>query len=123
MMGTRFITSAESPVHVNVKQAIADAEETVNLEPVKKGIMMRFVRNEFAEAVARGDIDPKGQVYAGPVLELFETGDLGLAMVGAGESAALMSEIKTAAEIIEETVTGFWQEIERLAALLGTPNA
>lgn len=123
MMGTRFITSAESPVHVNVKQAIADAEETVNLEPVKKGIMMRFVRNEFAEAVARGDIDPAGQVYAGPVFELFETGDLGLAMVGAGETAALVTEIKTAAEIVEETISGFWAELERLAALVHTPPA
>jgi enoyl-[acyl-carrier protein] reductase II len=122
MMGTRFITSAESPVHRNVKRAIAEAEETISLEPVKKGIMMRFVRNEYAEAVARGDIDPKGQPYAGPVLDMFETGDLDLAMVGAGESAALLSEIKTAADIIDETVTGFWQEIERLAALLGTPR-
>jgi len=119
MMGTRFITSAESPVHQNVKQAIADAQETVNLEPVKKGIMMRFVRNEFADAVARGDIDPNGQPYAGPVLEMFQTGDLSLAMVGAGESAALLSEIKTAAEIMDETIAGFWQEIERLAGLLG----
>jgi enoyl-[acyl-carrier protein] reductase II len=119
MMGTRFITSAESPVHVNVKQAIAEATETVSLEPVKKGIMMRFVRNDFADAVARGDIDPKGQPYAGPVLEMFHSGDLSLAMVGAGESAALLSEIKPAAEIIDETVTGFWQEIERLTALLG----
>ena len=120
MMGTRFITSAESPVHANVKQAIAQSEETISLEPVKKGIMMRFVRNEFAEAVARGDIDPQGQPYAGPVLEMFQSGDLSLAMVGAGESAALLSEIKPAAEVIDETVTGFWQEIERLAALLGT---
>ncbi len=119
MMGTRFITSAESPVHVNVKEAIVQAAETVNLEPVKKGIMMRFVRNEVAEAVARGDIDPKGQPYAGPVLEMFDNGDLNLAMVGAGESAALFSEIKTAATIIDETVTGFWQEIERLGALIG----
>jgi enoyl-[acyl-carrier protein] reductase II len=119
MMGTRFITSAESPVHANVKRAIAEAEETVNLEPVKKGIMMRFVRNELSDAVARGDVDPKGQPYAGPVLEMFESGDLGLAMVGAGESAAMLSEVKTAAEIVDETVTGFWQEIERLAGLLG----
>ena len=95
MMGTRFITATESPVHNNVKQAIADASETLNLEPVKKGIMMRFVRNEVSEAVARGDIDPKGQPYAGPVHEMFQNGDLSLAMVGAGESAALMSEIKS----------------------------
>ncbi len=118
MMGTRFITSAESPVHPNVKQAIADAAETINLEPVKKGIMMRFVRNDFAEAVARGDIDPQGQPYAGPVFELFETGDLGLAMVGAGESAALFGDVKTAAEIVEDTVAGFWAEIQRLSSLL-----
>ena len=118
MMGTRFITAAESPVHHNVKQAIADATETINLEPVKKGIMMRFVRNDFSEAVARGDIDPQGQPYAGPVFELFETGDLGLAMVGAGESAALLHDVRTVAEIIDDTVAGFWAEIERLAALL-----
>ena len=118
MMGTRFITAAESPVHHNVKQAIADATETINLEPVKKGIMMRFVRNDFAEAVARGDIDPQGQPYAGPVFEMFETGDLGLAMVGAGESAALLHDVRTVAEIIDDTVAGFWTEIERLAALL-----
>jgi enoyl-[acyl-carrier protein] reductase II len=123
MMGTRFITSAESPVHHNVKQAIADAGETLNLEPVKKGIMMRFVRNEVSEAVARGDIDPKGQPYAGPVHEMFQNGDLSLAMVGAGESAALMSEVKTVAEIVNETVEQFWGEIERLARLLpaGSP--
>ncbi|MEZ5234080.1 MAG: nitronate monooxygenase [Acidimicrobiales bacterium] len=123
MMGTRFITAAESPVHDNVKRAIAEAEETVNLEPVKKGIMMRFIRNELSEAVARGEIDPQGQPYAGPVLELFETGDLGLAMVGAGESAALVSEVRTAREIIEHTIAGFWAEIERLAALVAPAAA
>ena len=72
-------------MHANLKQAIADADATLNLEPVKKGIMMRFVRNEFSEAVARGDIDPKGQPYAGPVNEMFKNGDLSLAMVGAGD--------------------------------------
>jgi enoyl-[acyl-carrier protein] reductase II len=118
MMGTRFISSAESPAHVNFKQAIADAEATLNLEPVKKGIKMRVVRNEFSEAVARGDIDPQGSPYAGPVMEVFQNGRLDLAMVGCGESATLISEIKSVAEIMEETVAGFWQEIERLARLL-----
>jgi enoyl-[acyl-carrier protein] reductase II len=118
MMGTRFISSAESPAHVNFKQAIADADATLNLEPVKKGIRMRVVRNEFSEAVARGDIDPQGSPYAGPVMEVFENGRLDLAMVGCGESATLISEIKSVAEIMEETITGFWQEIERLARLL-----
>jgi NAD(P)H-dependent flavin oxidoreductase YrpB (nitropropane dioxygenase family) len=56
MLGTRFITSAERPVHRNVKQAITNATEAVSPEPVKTGITMRFVRNEFAEAVARGEV-------------------------------------------------------------------
>jgi enoyl-[acyl-carrier protein] reductase II len=118
IMGTRFISSVESPVHANFKQAIADCESTLNLEPVKKGIMMRVVRNEFSEAVARGDIDPKGSPYAGPVMELFEQGRTDKAMVGCGESATLISAIKPVAEIIDETVTVFWQEMERLGRML-----
>ncbi len=118
VMGTRFISSVESPVHANFKQAIADCDATLNLEPVKKGIRMRVVHNEFSEAVARGDIDPKGNPYAGPVMELFEHGRTDRAMVGCGESATLISAIKPVAEIIEETVTVFWREIERLARML-----
>lgn len=118
MMGTRLISSAESFVHANFKQAIVDCDSTLNLEPVKKGIKMRVVRNDFSEAVARGDIDPQGSPYAGPVMELFENGRTDLAMVGCGESATLISAVKPVAEIIDETVGGFWQEIERLARML-----
>lgn len=121
IMGTRFISSVESPVHGNFKQAIADCDATLNLEPVKKGIKMRVVLNEFSEAVARGDIDPQGNPYAGPVMELFEHGRTDKAMVGCGESATLISAIKPVAEIIEETVTVFWQEVERLARMLPAP--
>jgi hypothetical protein len=39
-------------------------------------------------------------------------------MVGAGESATLVQQIKRVADIIDDTVTGFWHEIERLAGLL-----
>ena len=51
-------------------------------------------------------------------MEAFENGRIDLAMVGAGESATLVQEIRPVAEIIEDTVTGFWREIERLAGLL-----
>ena len=118
MMGTRFISAVEAPAHVNFKQAITDAQATISLEPVKKGIKMRFVRNDFSEAVARGDIDPQGNVYAGPVLELFDHGRLDKAMVGAGESAVLISEVRSVADIMDETIDGFWQEMQRLAGLL-----
>jgi enoyl-[acyl-carrier protein] reductase II len=40
-------------------------------------------------------------------------------MGSAGESAGLIHEVKSCAEIIEDTVSGFWREIDRLAALRG----
>jgi enoyl-[acyl-carrier protein] reductase II len=118
LMGTRFMSSAESPVHVNWKQAITDCDVTLNIEPGMPGIRMRIVGNELGEAVFRGEVDPAGNPYAGPFLDAFEHGRLDRAMVGCGESASLIGSIKTVAEIIDETVGGFWAEIERLAAML-----
>ena len=43
---------------------------------------------------------------------------IGRALVGAGESASLVRSIQPAAEIVAETVTVFWREMERLAGLL-----
>ena len=120
LMGTRFMSSAESPVHENWKRAITDTDVTLNIEPGMPGIRMRVASTELAEAVFRGDVDPAGNPYAGPFLEAFEQGRLDKAMVGCGESASLIGSIKTVAEIIDETVDVFWQEIERLAQLLPT---
>ena len=60
VMGTRFMSSAESPVHANWKQAIVDCNVTLNIEPGTPGIRMRVVGNELSEAVFRGDVDPAG---------------------------------------------------------------
>ena len=118
LMGTRFMSSAESPVHLNWKQAITDCDVTLNIEPGMPGIRMRVVGNELGEAVFRGDVDPAGNPYAGPFLEAFEHGRLDRAMVGCGESASLIGSIKTVREIVDETVAVFWAEIERLAGML-----
>jgi enoyl-[acyl-carrier protein] reductase II len=118
LMGTRFMSSAESPVHGNWKQAITDSDVTLNIEPGMPGIRMRVASTELAEAVFRGDVDPAGNPYAGPFMEAFEHGRLDKAMVGCGESASLITSIKSVAEIVEETVAVFWEEIERLAGLL-----
>jgi hypothetical protein len=117
------MSSAESPAHPNWKQAIADSDVTLNIEPGPPGIRMRVARTELAEAVSRGDIDPAGNPYAGPFLEAFEHGRLDQAMVGCGESASLIGAIKPVREIIDETVAVFWKEIERLAQLLQSAPA
>jgi enoyl-[acyl-carrier protein] reductase II len=117
MMGTRFMSCADSPVHENWKQAVADCDVTLNIDPGMPNLRMRVVRNELSESFERGDVDPKGNPYGGPFMAAFRDGELDKAMVGCGESATLITEIKTAAEIVDETMTGFWREVDRLAAL------
>lgn len=120
VMGTRFMSSTECPVHLNWKKAITDNDVTLNIDPgMGPSIKMRVMSTELGEAVFRGDAEtgPKGP-YGGPFMEAFENGRLDQAMVGAGESATLISEIKPVREIIDETVATFWHEIERLADLL-----
>ena len=117
-MGTRFIASAECPWHDNYKQAIVDAEQVISIDMGLPNIpSMRAVRNEFAEAVARGEAGHKKNPYAGAAFKLFYDGRTDLALVGCGESAVLIDQVKPAAQIIQETVSEFWSEIERLSAL------
>jgi enoyl-[acyl-carrier protein] reductase II len=118
MMGTRFVSCAESPVHAGWKQAVVESDATLRINIGKPGINMRVIRNAFSEAVSRGEIPLNGNPYAGPFMELFNHGRTDLAMVGAGESAVLIEEVQPAAEIIASTVDVFWLQMERLAGLL-----
>lgn len=123
IMGTRFMSAAESPAHHNWKQAIADCDVTLTASPVRSpDMLMRAVRNEFSEAVVRGDI-AFNNPYAGDFIAAFMRGELDKALVGAGETASLIDQIKPAGEIVEETVAVFWQEIARLSGLLQTVPA
>lgn len=49
--------------------------------------------------------------------DLYVEGRLDLAMGSAGESAGLVGSVQSVGEIVEETVAGFWDELDRLAAL------
>ena len=48
---------------------------------------------------------------------LYVRGDVENTSGAAGESAGLIHEIKPVKQIVEETIAGFWREIDRLAAL------
>jgi len=121
-MGTRFITSAECPWHDNYKQAIVETEDVLEIEMGMPLIpRMRAARTPFAEAVARGEAGHKKNPYAGDAMALFYEGRTDLALVGCGESAVLIDEVKPAAQIVQDTVREFWEEIDRLAALRPPP--
>jgi enoyl-[acyl-carrier protein] reductase II len=118
-MGTRFISALGCPWHHNYKQAIVDAEHVIGID-MKLPVIpaMRAVRNPFAEAVAKCEAGHRRNPYAGEAMKLFYEGRTDLALVGCGESAVLIDAVKPAAQIIQDTVQEFWDEIERLSSLL-----
>lgn len=123
-MGTRFIASTECPWHDNYKNAIVEADEVIGIDMDMKLIpVMRAAKTPFAEAVARGEAGHKKNPYAGDALKAFYEGAIDQALVGCGESAVLIHEVKPAGDIVKDTVAEFWGEIERLASLRGMPAA
>jgi enoyl-[acyl-carrier protein] reductase II len=122
-MGTRFIASEECPWHDNYKQAIATTDHVINIDTAHPTVTMRAVRNEFAEAVSRGEAGDTKIPYAGDAMKLFYEGRTDLALVGCGESAVLIDEVKPAGQIVKETVDEFWSEMERLSKLMSDVGA
>ncbi|MFM7120547.1 MAG: NAD(P)H-dependent flavin oxidoreductase, partial [Gammaproteobacteria bacterium] len=121
-MGTRFVSSAESPVHANYKAAIvaAGVDGTVML-PRPPRAKMRVLRTRASEAMADGSaggLQTQGRVSS--VIEaLYIGGDVDNTVGSAGQSAALIHAVKPVQSIVDDTMAGFWREIDRLAALRG----
>lgn len=117
-MGTRFVASAESPVHENYKQGIVDASPSGSMAvPMGGRTITHVLRTPLAEAIARGEAQSGNALR-----DLYIDGRLDLAIGSAGESAGLIHAVKPVAQIVDDTVAGFWREIERLSRLL-TPAA
>jgi len=109
-------------VHDNYKQGIAHAGSNGSL-PVPMGprAVIRVLRSPLSEAIARGE--PGAAAAPDGIQTLYVDGRLDVALGSAGESAGLIQTIKPVAAIVEDTVAGFWREIERLAAMLGAREA
>lgn len=116
-MGTRFVASAESPVHINYKQGIVDASPSGSMAvPMGGKTVTHVLRTELAEAIASGRHQPTGMGNA--LKDLYIDGRLDLAIGSAGESAGLVHAVEPVATIVQRTVDLFWAEIERLSRLL-----
>ena len=116
-MGTRFVASAESPVHANYKQAIIDASPSGTVAVPGGGrAMWHVLRTELTDAILAGTAQPPNPGKA--LQALYIDGQVSEALGSAGESAGLIHAVKPVAQIVDDTVAGFWREIERLAAML-----
>ena len=105
-MGTRFVSSAESPVHNNFKNKIIDS-----------GIDGTLVLNKSSKPVIRAlksnltmDIDQKGEMDMSAMMDikkLYFDGDMEAAPALSGQSIGLIDEIKPVKQIIDEIINEF----------------
>ena len=115
-MGTRFVSSLESPVHDNFKNKIIDS-----------GIDDTFVLNKKSKPVIRAlktnltkDIDEIGKMDMTALMniqDLYFGGDMEAAPALSGQSTGLIKEIKPVKQIIDETINEFNETCKKLGNL------
>jgi enoyl-[acyl-carrier protein] reductase II len=114
-MGTRMLSCAESPVHTNWKQAVLNAAETdtVFLNQESKPAL-RALRTERTAALALlGKINVMENMAGHH--DLYFGGDMEAAIPLIGQVCGRIDDIKSAREIVEETVMGFQGVMRELA--------
>jgi enoyl-[acyl-carrier protein] reductase II len=115
-MGTRFVCSAESPVHANFKQAIVDARDTGTWVLNKKGTpCIRALKSELTSAWVADGLMPPDALKG--ILRLYFDGDMDAAPALAGQSAGLIDAVKTVQQIVDETLAEFMAIAARLGAM------
>ena len=115
-MGTRFVASAESPVHAHYKAAIVAADATGTWVLNKKSTpCIRALKTAFTQTIHDAGLMP-ADTFKG-IQQVYFGGDMNAAPALAGQSAGLVHDIKTARQIIDETVAEFHAISARLGAM------
>ncbi|HZZ34968.1 MAG TPA: nitronate monooxygenase, partial [Caulobacteraceae bacterium] len=119
-MGTRMVSSAESPVHANWKSMILNAKETdtVFLNRFGPGPALRALRTE---KTTRFEKEPPPNVMSefGNALDLYFGGDMEASIALSGQVAGRIDEIKPVAQILAETMAEFDAVLAELEARYG----
>ena len=105
-MGTRFVSSKESPVHENFKQTILDSDEQGTYILNKKSKpCVRALKTDFTKKIYdEGHMDMSSMMG---IKNLYFNGDMNAAPALAGQSIGLIDEIKSVDTIINGTITQF----------------
>jgi enoyl-[acyl-carrier protein] reductase II len=120
-MGTRFVSCTESPVHANYKNAIVQAKETGTLVLNKMATpCIRSLKSERTQAIYAAGVMPMDTLSG--ILQVYFGGDMEAAPALAGQTVGLIDSVKSAKDIIDETVAEFFEITERLGALARARN-
>ena len=112
-MGTRMVSALESPVHENWKKAIVGAKETdtVFLNRFSRP-GLRALRTERTTELERAD--HVGMEQFAKTSDLYFGGDLEASIALTGQVAGRIESVKPVAEIVNETMQGFYRCVEKL---------
>jgi enoyl-[acyl-carrier protein] reductase II len=115
LMGTRILSSAESPVHANWKDAIinADATDTVFLNRAGPGPALRALRTERTTRLEKDGSPNIFGEFAG-TQDVYFGGNLEAGIALTGQVAGRIKDVKPVAQIFEETL----EEYHRVVAAL-----
>ena len=115
-MGTRFVCCQESPVHANYKNAIVEASETGTWMLNKKATpCIRALKSKRTQAIYEQGIMNADALQG--ILGVYFGGDMEAAPALAGQSAGLIDSVKSAQQIIEDTLAEFFAITARLGAM------
>ena len=105
-MGTRFVSSEESPVHINFKNKIIDSgiDGTMVLNKKSKPVI-RALKTELTNNInEKGVMDMSAMMN---IKDLYFGGDMEAAPALSGQSSGLIDEIKPVKQIIDEIIDEF----------------
>jgi enoyl-[acyl-carrier protein] reductase II len=114
-MGTRMVSSSESPVHPNWKQAIVDAAETDTVMLNRHtSPALRALRTDRTNAL---EFDTKNNAMAlfGRAMDLYFGGDMEAAVALGGQVAGRIDAVRPVADIIRECADECLAQFHELA--------
>ena len=114
-MGTRMLSCAESPVHDNWKQAVLAAKETgtVFLNQQSRPALRALRTERTAELLPLGAFNAMEHLAGIP--ELYFGGDMEAAIPLSGQVVGRIDQVKSAADILQDTVNEFYETVSGLA--------
>ena len=117
-MGTRILSSAESPVHANWKNAIigAEATDTVFLNRKGPGPALRALRTE---RTTRLETEGSPNIFGefARTQDVYFGGDLEAGIALTGQVAGRITEVKPVKQIFDETMAEFEETLAKMQRL------
>jgi len=117
-MGTRMVSSRESPVHENWKRAIVAAAETDTIFLNRRfGPGLRALRTARSESLEHAEHNAMSEFGDRErVMKLYFGGDMEASIALAGQVAGRIDAVRPVAEILRETASECLAVLERLHA-------